>query len=243
MDDENKTLDAAQGDTTAAGGVGSSQADASGAETGGSGGEASENKGSLLGGPVSADDAAASGQTGEPEGDKQKTADKETKPDAAVPEKADAYTFQGPEGIPVDDTVLSRVKEIALAGKLTQEQFAAIMPRLVELDAGRVASMREAYERARAEGVASLKKKWGKDFAGNVALAQNAVRVFGTGALRDLFNTTGIGDHPLLLESYYNIGKALAEDQAFGRAVGSSHEPARDAAGNPQLTFAGMGKG
>lgn len=232
MDDENKPVDAAQGDTTAAGGGGLSQADASGAETGGSGGEASENKGSLLG-----------GQTGEPEGDKQKTADKETKPEAAVPEKADAYTFQGPEGIPVDDTVLSRVKEIALAGKLTQEQFAAIMPRIVELDAGRVASMREAYEKTRAEGVASLKKEWGKDFAGNVALAQNAVRVFGKEALGDLFNATGIGDHPLIVKCFHNIGKALAEDQAFGRAVGSSHEPARDASGNPQLTFAGMGKG
>jgi|GEM_PF-6625155 len=227
MADNTMTTGAAQGDAAAAGGNGTDQTGAAG--TGGNSGQTTApdgqgQQGAVLGSTAFADaDKAGAGQNqqGKPEGESGQNGktDEETKPEAAVPETADAYTFEAPEGVKVNDGMLAQVKGIALAGKLSQDQFAAIMPELVRIDAERFGAINTAYAKQRADGVAALRQEWGTDFDGNVSLAQKAVKTFGSPELGALFDATGIGDHPLIVRTFATIGKALSEDMIVGRQL------------------------
>lgn len=227
------TPNAAQGNAAAAGGDGSTNA-ASAAAAGDAGAQGTAQNGQgqqgQQGATLGANAFAATagdGQSQQGQGDKQGTgdADKDKQPDAAaIPENAAGYAFEAPADIPVNEAMLGKVKEIALAGKLSQEQFANIMPQLLQLDAARFQGIQQAYAKQRAEGIQALQQEWGQEFGANVTLAQKAVSVFGSPELGALFDATGIGDHPLIVKTFAMIGKALSEDQAFGRG-GSNAEP------------------
>jgi hypothetical protein len=235
------TTGAAQGNTVAAGGDGSTTA------TGAAGANGSQNaapqangQGQGAGGTVLGTTAFANqgnadpgqqqtpptdgGQNGQNGQDgKDGETDQETKPEAVIPENAAAYTFEAPADIPVNDALLGKVKDIAFAGKLSQEQFAAIVPELLKVDAGRFDALKQAYARQRAEGITALQTEWGQEFPANVALAQKAVKTFGSPELGALFESTGIGDHPLIVKTFHLIGKALSEDGAFGKGGGGGN--------------------
>jgi len=225
------TPNAAQGNAAAAGGDGSTNAAAAAAPASGDAGaqgtaQSGQGQGQQ-GATLGANAFAAAAGDGQGQQDKQGTgdADKDKQPDAAaIPENAAAYAFEAPADIPVNEAMLGKVKEIALAGKLSQEQFGAIMPQLLQLDAARFQAIQQGYAKQRAEGIQVLQQEWGQEFNANVTLAQKAVSVFGSPELGALFDATGIGDHPLVVKTFAMIGKALSEDQAFGRG-GSNAAP------------------
>lgn len=258
MNVDTMTTGAAQGNAAAAGGDGSTTA------TGAAGGNGSQSAapqtngqgqdqgagGTMLGtaafanqgnaNPDQTQTPPADGGQGGPNGKDGQDGkqDEETKPEAVIPENAADYAFVAPADIPVNDAMLGKVKEIALAGKLSQEQFSAIMPQLLQLDAGRFDAMKQAYERQRADGVKALQTEWGQEFPANVALAQKAVATFGSPELGALFEATGIGDHPLIVKAFSAIGKALSEDGAFGKGGGGGNA-GQDAASilYPKMNF------
>jgi hypothetical protein len=52
----------------------------------------------------------------------------------------------------------------------------------------------------------------GEAFAGSVERAKQALNKFGSSALLDALNQTGLGNHPELVRTFARIGKAMAED-------------------------------
>jgi hypothetical protein len=46
----------------------------------------------------------------------------------------------------------------------------------------------------------------------NLAVARRAVDAFGSPALKELLNTTGLGNHPEVVKAFYKAGKAISED-------------------------------
>lgn len=65
-------------------------------------------------------------------------------------------------------------------------------------------------EQEQQEGVAALRREWGRDFETRVSDAQRAVNQLGGDPLRELFNETGLGDHPTLIRIFADMGRLLA---------------------------------
>lgn len=76
-----------------------------------------------------------------------------------------------------------------------------------------------------------------KEFGGsalnaNLAIAKKALDTWGGEALKDVLNTTGLGNHPEVIRFFYRAGKALSEDgfqrggEGTGRQVGTFEQAA-----------------
>lgn len=71
------------------------------------------------------------------------------------------------------------------------------------------------------ESITQLKESWGPNFERNLNLAQRAVEHLGGQEAKDIFNVSGVGSHPVLVEMFANIGRQLAEDNIItGEAAG-----------------------
>jgi len=150
-----------------------------------------------------------------------------TKAEAAV-----EYKFEMPDGVELDQGDLTKFTDIAKELKLPADAA----KKLVDIAAAR--------EVARAEAFANQVKAWGDEVKAdpelgkpeNLAAAKKTIDTFGTPELRDLLNTTGMGNHPEVIRMALKIGKAISEDTFVAGRTDAAPAP-RDHAtilyGNP----------
>lgn len=87
-----------------------------------------------------------------------------------------------------------------------------------------LASHRDAW----AAAVKADKDLGGAQFDANVQTAQRAMARFASPELKDLLNTTGLGNHPALLKLFVNVGKQIREDNPDYGASTSGRKPTID---------------
>jgi hypothetical protein len=151
----------------------------------------------------------------------------------AVPETADQYKFDFPEGWPLDEADIKLQREMAKSAGLTQAQYEQI----AKHDVARLANAAEAEAKKHAEAVATLRKEWGQKYDGNLTLAKKAAEAwFGKGVGDLLEHET----NPAIIKGLYAIASKMGEDTLrqggapeAGRPVGSD--------GRPRLAFKSMG--
>ena len=147
---------------------------------------------------------------------------KTDKPKKDDPEKASEpagieLTF--PEGVNVDETVLKDFKATVTEMGLNSDQS----QKLVDLQAQLVVRQQEAF--------ADMLKGWAdeskddKEIGGeahdeNIAGARRALNRFGTPQLREVLNSTGMGNHPEVVRAFVRIGKAMGD----GRFVSAGQQ-------------------
>jgi len=147
---------------------------------------------------------------GEPEG-KEGKGDKEEKPEGA-PEK---YEFSAAEGADLDTEALKDFEPVARELNLTNEQAQKLVDAYPKILAGVQQRQTEAWQATTEQWAADVKadKEIGGDkLTANLSVAQRALDQFGTPALKEYLNTTGLGNHPDLVKTFVKIGKALSED-------------------------------
>ncbi len=76
---------------------------------------------------------------------------------------------------------------------------------------GGEAAVLEAMAAADPEAAAALRAEWGRDFAGNLALARRGAQALATPDLVALLDDSGLGDHPALIRAAAEIGRRLAD--------------------------------
>lgn len=151
----------------------------------------------------------AEGETGEGEG-----GESEAGEETGVPEK---YEWTAPEGFEgeLDQATLESFEPVARELGLNQEQA----DKLVALHAQ---SLQKANESAREQQSQQL-EQWQNDlrndpefggakFDANVKAAQKAVESFGSPGLKEALEESGLGNHPELVRTFAQIGKAISED-------------------------------
>lgn len=161
---------------------------------------------------------AADAPKGEGEGGDKSEQDK---PQGA-PEK---YEFAAPEGQAFDNAVIDQFSEVAKELNLPQDAAQKILDKVGPVIQARQA---EALQAVRSEWEAASKsdKEFGGDkLAENLAVAKRALDQFGTPELRELLNTTGLGNHPEFIRVMYKAGLAISED-GFVSGNGSKPAPA-----------------
>ena len=147
------------------------------------------------------------------------TSTQDTKPtEPVVPE---AYDLKMPDGVELDQAATTEFTAIAKELKLPADAA----KKFVDLAAKR--------EIARAEAFATQVETWGNEVkadpelgrAENLAIAKKAVDTFGTPELRDLLNSTGMGNHPTVVRFMLNAGKTISEDTIVAGRTGGNAPP------------------
>ena len=160
---------------------------------------------------------AQPGEGGDPKHDQQP--DEAADPATIVPESADGYTIEMPEGVTADKTLLQSFQALAHEHKLPQ----GTAQKLAGLYAEHVAKGQEAHAatlRAAVDGW-EAEIKASPTFAADKTNAQRTLAQYGSPELINVMNETLIGSHPAVFKFMASIGKALAEPDFKGGGAGA----------------------
>lgn len=186
--------------------------------------------------PVADENGGQQQTESKPEGDKQAG---ETKPDEAKqgeegkPEgdkKPIEYDLKAPEGMQLDAEALGEFKEIAKELGLENESAQKLTDLGTKLAAKWEAKQVETIQQAQAEWAEQSKtdKRFGGDaLQENLGVAKKALDTFATPELQQLLNQSGLGNHPEVINAFYNVGKAISEDRFVngGKAPSNANQP------------------
>ncbi|MDR2427201.1 MAG: hypothetical protein LBD46_08510 [Endomicrobium sp.] len=138
------------------------------------------------------------------------------------PPKATEYTdFKFPEGMTPDEKLIQGFKGLAKEMGLTQEQA----QKYVDLQANSAL----AYAKAEQDAYVTRTNKWkaetdqylGADKEKKLALAAKAMKASGVEKeLREMFDKTGLGNHPLFVKLLVFAGGQIADDTMPGGSPG-----------------------
>lgn len=163
--------------------------------------------------PTAAAPAPADGKTLLTSGDPPKPAD----PPAPAPTIPDAYTFKAPEGFTVDkefvDTLSPVFKELKLPQEAVDKIIGPALEREAKAEAKREADFSTWMGEQKAANIAAIQKEWGHDYEANLKIAQRGVaRMFPDAAGQKILEDTGLGNHPLFVKAFFQVGKMIRED-------------------------------
>lgn len=185
------------------------------ADGGNAGGTGAPNAGTTITGDSPAGAPAADGTAAKP-GDKPadgadgKNADGTAKAgdEPTVPE---SYDFKLPEGMTLDQAAADQFTTIAKDLKLPADAA----QKLVDLYATQLQAQAQVHAETVKGWVTEMTadKEYGGDkLQETTAAARKTMDAFGTPALKDYLNATGLGNHPELVKVFARVGKALSED-------------------------------
>ena len=134
-----------------------------------------------------------------------------------VPEK---YEFKLPEGQALDTGLLDKVtpvmKELGLTQVQAQKLVDVYAPYIKEQSAALVKQSQEesmkVFNQMKTEWKDQTNKLLGAEPAKELAYAAKFINKFGSPELRQMFNDTGVGNHPELVKLLVAAGKAISED-------------------------------
>jgi len=164
--------------------------------------------------PTEAEKAAALAAAGGPKDGEEgsdKNADGTPKVKGDEPVVPDAYVFEMPEGMELDEAAAAEFTPIAKELKLTQEQASklgqvavAMQQRAVQRHLDTVASW--------VDEVTNDKDIGGDKLPATLAATKTVMDTFGTPALKAALESSGYGNHPEFIRFVHKIGTHLSED-------------------------------
>ncbi len=130
------------------------------------------------------------------------------------PDKPESYQFQKPtfgDGIwdaNLEKSFLGIAHKMGLNNGQVQE--------LINFEANRIQTGLQSNTKARETNVTQLKNEWGADFPRRAELAKRAFTQLATDAgivseAKDFFINTGLGDNPIILKIFHEVGEILSE--------------------------------
>lgn len=144
--------------------------------------------------------------------------------ESAAPEAYEPFAL--PEGLPADESALQAASAAFRELGLTQDQA----QKLVDLHAGQVKAQMDAWAERQEAWIGEIKSDreiGGARLERNLSYAAKALDQFGSPALRQALDESGLGNHPELVRFAIRIGKVLAEDRMVP-AGGGGQRPAAD---------------
>lgn len=158
------------------------------------------------------------------------------KPEGA-PENYETFTL--PEGVPVNESLMSEFQGLAKELNLTQENAQKLVDLQARESAKTAQEAQERWDTLKTEWADSAKSDnefGGQNFDANVGLAKQALDQFGTPELKEALEITGTGSHPEIIRFFYRVGKTLKEASML---TGSAPAQKKSAA---ELIYTSMNK-
>jgi hypothetical protein len=181
--------------------------------------------------------APTDNQEGDPppadtEGDKGKDGDDEGKDAGKSEGKApENYEFKLPEGVTLDEALLSEFTPLAQEMELSQENAQRLIDLHVKAQQGFAEGQNEAWTGMRKGWVETARADpeiGGKAFDATVAGARRALDKYGSTGLKEILAVSGLGDHPELIRAWSKVDKATRDDHmdAGGSGAKGPSDPA-----------------
>lgn len=136
--------------------------------------------------------------------------------------------FVMPDGIQVDEALLTEASPVFKELNLTQEQAQKLVDfQSKQVQAGQQNQV-EAFNKQVGDWLEESKNDsefGGDSFDENVKIAQIAVNKFGSPELKQLLEDYGVGNHPEMIRFMYKVGKLTGEDvPGAGAAVSQAKD-------------------
>lgn len=122
--------------------------------------------------------------------------------------------FSVPENIEVDAAVLTNFKELAKEANLSQANAQKLVDMQTKLMQEHAEASNKAWidtKNSWEEAAKTDKEYGGQQFNDNLAVAKKALDTYGSPALREVFETTGVGSNPEVIRFCVNVGKTIKE--------------------------------
>ena len=148
-----------------------------------------------------------------------------------VPENADAYQIEIPDGHPANADFVKSAKAWAYESGLSQEQFKQFAVKYIEAEAAMIKEHQISEEKA----LNDLKKEQGSQFDAFVQTAQKAVERFATPDEKKWLDQTGLGSNSTFVRMFGRIGAAISEDKLITGQSGGTQDIKRDVHGQPMV--------
>lgn len=140
-----------------------------------------------------------------------------------APEKYEPFTL--PDGVKIAAEAEAKIVATAKEFGLPQEGAQKLVNAAIELN--------KSFATQMDTKIADIRKEWetssrtDKEFGGdnfdvNLAIANTAVRAFGSPAFKQLLKDSGVGSHPEFIRTFLNIGKSISQDTIVGSNDGTA---------------------
>lgn len=150
-----------------------------------------------------------------------------------VPESAEGYTLEYPDGFPKHMRLGDEFRKGFLEAGLSNDQ----VKRLNELHVGMVANRLAKINEAQDASIKELKNTWKADYDKNLTLINKVVTFAGGDELTRLVEMQvdgkRLGDHPVFLKAMHKIGSMLSEDQLVTGKSSKEEDLQRTPGGKP----------
>jgi hypothetical protein len=126
------------------------------------------------------------------------------------------YELKIPEGSQLDPKHVEKVEAYAKSKNLSQEQAQEILQREHEAVSSFSETLKAKVEEEKnswQKAVQADKEIGGEKFNESIELAKRAYQKFAPPEFTQLLNESGYGNHPLLVKTFFRIGKAMGEDK------------------------------
>lgn len=130
------------------------------------------------------------------------------------PETQDGYTFDEVEGVEMTEEALGEFKAKAYELGLTQAQANELFKHQGTQVQTAAAAIKNALETRRADAEKSLQDAWKGDYDVNMSTARKALERFASPEFVKFLQSTGLGNHPAMSETFHQIGVAISEGSA-----------------------------
>jgi hypothetical protein len=132
------------------------------------------------------------------------------------PEKADKYDLPAKvEGFEVPKDFADSIRNTAFEMGLSQKQAKGLYEAQVKQYQTIANEITQAYKVAMEDGEKQLKGEWRADYNANLEVARRGYQSFADQGIKELLNSTGIGNHPEILKLFHRIGKQLSPDSSI----------------------------
>ena len=141
---------------------------------------------------------------------------KATEPPAATGAPETYEAFKAPDGVTLNDAVVSEFSTVAKELNLSQANAQILVDKLAPIIAKQNSeSITSALAKADTEWQAASKADaeiGGVAFDANVAVARTAIEQYGTPEFKQFLNDSRLGNHPEWIRFAYRAGKAISPD-------------------------------
>jgi len=149
------------------------------------------------------------------------------------PEKPDGYAIKLPEGLQETQLDKARVdewrKEMHEAG-LPKDAAERLLNKYLTSEFEATRARDTAAIKQIEQHEMAIKQEFGAKFEEQVNFARYAVKEFGSDAVKEMFDSTGLGSHPDVFKMFAKIGQALTDDRARNGGERQTHASTPEAA-------------
>jgi len=119
-------------------------------------------------------------------------------------------------GLDEDELLLQSFKETAFQIGLTAEQVRY----LTDWHAGYIMAVQDMHERMLTEELEELQHEWGHRYKENLQTAARGFKAIADERFREMVEVSGLGNHPIMIRTFYRLGRAISEDALLESGVG-----------------------